>query len=446
MAESSASHATSTAAVNNAHAANNRASPKWFFWILIVSSVLLALKSFSTSLSFADSRPKHSQPFTSLLSPPDTTELSKISAETDKSNTPQNVRNAKGEEQISESTINEKLSSSQTFSLSQEASNIQVSDGSADVKSPKASSMHATQSFQKPLNILVFYGDDWRHDQLGHLNPQIHSPVIDHELAGEGIRFTHNCVTTSICGVSRATYITGQWMSRHGTRRTIDLIRPWEELFPAFLKKAGYHIGYCGKDGLAPFHPKKYDFCRLYSGYHIDETEDGGRHITQRAQDDAIEFLQQRPRDKPFYMTVAFYATHAIDGDPRQYIPMNQSMALYQDTVVPIPITGTDESWKRMPPFFNEGNEGRTRWHWRFDEPEKRQRMMKNYYRLVTEVDTAIGNVLNSLKEQGDLDNTLIIFTTDNGVSTNTTFSITCSAHSPCGSSNSLQFTVSVFV
>ena len=115
-------------------------------------------------------------------------------------------------------------------------------------------------------------------------------------------------------------------------------------------------------------------------------------------------------------MTVAFYATHAVDGDPRQYIPMNQSMALYQDTVVPIPITATDESWKRMPPFFNEGNEGRTRWHWRFDEPQKHQRMMKNLYRLITEVDTAIGNVMKTLEEQGDLNNTLIIFTTDNGV------------------------------
>jgi arylsulfatase A-like enzyme len=227
---------------------------------------------------------------------------------------------------------------------------------------------------------------------------------------------THEDSFCCVVQVSRATFLTGQYMSRHGTRRTVDLIRPWDELFPSFLKKAGYYIGYCGKDGVYPFHGEKYDFSRFYSGYHIDEKEDGGRHITQRAQDDAIEFLQQRPRDKPFYMTVAFYATHAIDGDPRQYIPTNQSMSLYQDTVVPIPATGTDESWKRMPPFFNEQNEGRTRWHWRFDEPEKHQRMMKNLYRLITEVDTAIGKTLNTLEEQGELNNTLVIFTTDNGV------------------------------
>jgi arylsulfatase A-like enzyme len=248
------------------------------------------------------------------------------------------------------------------------------------------------------------------------LNPLIHSPVIDQEIAGKGIRFTHNCVTTSICGVSRATFVSGQWMSQHGTKRTVDLIRPWEELFPSFLKKAGYHIGYCGKDGVYPFHGEKYDFARFYSGYHIRESEDGGRHITQRAQADALEFLQKRPRDKPFYLTMGFFATHAVDGDPRQYIPMNESMALYQDTVVPIPITGTEESWKKMPPFFNERNEGRKRWHWRFDEAQKHQSMMKNLYRLITEVDTTIGHVVKELEEQGAMNDTLIIFTTDNGV------------------------------
>jgi arylsulfatase A-like enzyme len=59
--------------------------------------------------------------------------------------------------------------------------------------------------------------------------------------------------------------------------------------------------------------------------------------------------------------------------------------------------------------------EGRNRWHWRFDTPEKYQRMMKNYYRLATEVDSTCGKVLDELKKQGLLDNTLVIFTTDNG-------------------------------
>jgi len=81
-----------------------------------------------------------------------------------------------------------------------------------------------------------------------------------------------------------------------------------------------------------------------------------------------------------------------------------------------VPKTATDAHFKRLPPFVaNEQNEGRVRWHWRFDTPEKFQTMMKNYYRLATEVDTTCGRVLAELKKQGALDHTLIIFTGDNG-------------------------------
>jgi arylsulfatase A-like enzyme len=55
------------------------------------------------------------------------------------------------------------------------------------------------------------------------------------------------------------------------------------------------------------------------------------------------------------------------------------------------------------------------RWHWRFDTPDKFQTMIKNYYRLATEVDATCGRVLAELEQQGELDNTLIIFTGDNG-------------------------------
>ena len=74
---------------------------------------------------------------------------------------------------------------------------------------------------------------------------------------------------------------------------------------------------------------------------------------------------------------------------------------------------GTSASCRRF--IANEKNEGRVRWHWRFDTPEKYQEMMKNYYRLATEVDATCGRVLEELKKQGVLDNTLVIFTTDNG-------------------------------
>jgi arylsulfatase A-like enzyme len=123
-----------------------------------------------------------------------------------------------------------------------------------------------------------------------------------------------------------------------------------------------------------------------------------------------------RPKDKPFCLTVNFFATHAEDGHPKQFLPQPESMSLYTDVTIPLAKTITDEYFYRLPPFIaNEKNEGRNRYHWRFDTPEKHQEMMKNYYRLATEVDSVCGKVISTLKEQSILDNTLIIFTTDNG-------------------------------
>ena len=139
-------------------------------------------------------------------------------------------------------------------------------------------------------------------------------------------------------------------------------------------------------------------------------------HVTQKNENDAMEFLHTRPKDKPFCLTVAFFATHAEDEHPLQFLPMPESLPLYENVTIPVPPNATDESFHRLPPFLaNEKNEGRNRWHWRFDTPEKYQSMMKNYYRLATEVDTVCGRVMAELEKQGVLDHTLVIFTTDNG-------------------------------
>jgi arylsulfatase A-like enzyme len=91
-------------------------------------------------------------------------------------------------------------------------------------------------------------------------------------------------------------------------------------------------------------------------------------------------------------------------------------MSLYTDVTIPVAKTATDEAFRKLPYFIaNEKNESRVRWHWRFDTPEKYQEMMKNYYRLATEVDSTCGRVLEELKKEGVLDQTLVIFTGDNG-------------------------------
>ena len=275
----------------------------------------------------------------------------------------------------------------------------------------------AFASEKTPMNIVVLFADDWRHDTLGCAgNPVVKTPNLD-QLAKEGLRFTHHCVTTSICGVSRATLFTGQWMSRHGNKAFDAFDTPWSETYPGILRANGYFVGHVGKWHNGKFPAEHFDFGRSYAGTHWMKQNDGTPiHVTQRNEKDAMEFLRARPTGKPFCLTLAFFATHAEDGNPKQYLPQPQSMSLYEGISVPIPKTSGDEYFKRLPPFIaNEKNEGRNRWHWRFDTPERYQEYMKNYYRLASEVDATCGRVVAELKSQGLYENTLVIFTTDNG-------------------------------
>jgi arylsulfatase len=269
----------------------------------------------------------------------------------------------------------------------------------------------------RPMNVVVLYADDWRHDTLGVAgHPVVQTPHLD-QLSRDGVRFTRACVTTAICGVSRANLYTGQWMSRHGNVGFKPWETPWSETYLGLLRANGYFVGHVGKWHNGPIPAENFDFSRSYYRTHWITEPDGTKtHVTQKNENDALEFLATRPADQPFYLTVAFFATHAEDHNPLQFLPQPESMALYEDVTIPVPPNATDESFNRLPDFVaHEGNEGRNRWHWRFDTPAKYQIMMKNYYRLATEVDSTSGRIIAELERQGVRDNTLIIFTTDNG-------------------------------
>jgi arylsulfatase len=269
----------------------------------------------------------------------------------------------------------------------------------------------------KRPNILVLFADDWRWDTLGCAgNPVVKTPNLD-ALAHQGVRFAQARVTTSVCWVSRASLFTGQWMSRHGGTTGGNFRTPWSETYPALLRQAGYWTGHIGKWHNGPFPAEEYDAGAAYAWTHFMKLPDGSAiHVTEKNERDTLRFLKDRPKDRPFCLTLAFFAAHAEDNNPKQYIYQPSSAALYEGIEIPVPRTADLAHFKALPPFLaTEKNEGRIRWHWRFDTPERYQEYMRSYYRLVTEVDTAVGRIAAELKSEGGFDNTLIVFMGDNG-------------------------------
>jgi arylsulfatase A-like enzyme len=280
----------------------------------------------------------------------------------------------------------------------------------------------ATDNNQKnlqKLNVVFFLADDLRWNSLSCAgNNILTTPNID-ALARNGVRFSNACVTTSISMVSRANLLTGQYMSRHKIREFgVQLSEPaFSQTYPAILRNAGWWTGYVGKYGIGKIRENSFDYSIEYEGRHWIKTESGDSiHVTKKNTLDAIRFLNERPKDKPFLLTVGFFATHAQDNHPDQYLYQPESEKYYSNVVIPVPETASDTYFNLLPPFLsNEKNEGRIRWHWRFDTPEKYQKYMKAYFRMLTELDIAVGEITTELKKQGVLENTLIIFMGDNG-------------------------------
>ncbi|CAB9497473.1 Extracellular sulfatase SULF-1 [Seminavis robusta] len=326
----------------------------------------------------------------------------------------------------------------------------------------EAEPTHSSKTRGRPLNILLLYADDWRHDSLGVAgNPFVQTPFLD-QLASRGIRFTHNCVTTSICWMSRATLHTGMYASQHHgwMPDTPYWYQHWYQSFPYLMKTAQeYATVHVGKWDWSYFHDireifETYTFSRIYQGKHwytkeevladnVEQTKVTGEplynqdnylvhnhetdqiHITDRTVHDAMEFLKHRPDNKPFMMTVAFFAPHSVDGTQEQFYPQPETAAHYdlqrEQIIPPVPpgfdIASMNASFDRLPPsiFHEEGNEARVRWHLRFDNTTKYNAAMHNYYRMITGVEKACQTLVEEVQRQGIEDETLIIFTTDNG-------------------------------
>ena len=142
------------------------------------------------------------------------------------------------------------------------------------------------------------------------------------------------------------------------------------------------------------------------------------RHETQILGDWAIDFLKEQPKGKPFCLQVSFNATHAEDGDKRPgigHFPWPKvTDGMYEDQQMPLPPLNDPAIYEAQPDFL-KASLNRNRFFWRWDTAEKYQTNMRAYFRMISGIDHVVGRLVAELKKQGLAENTVIIYTADNG-------------------------------
>jgi len=309
---------------------------------------------------------------------------------------------------------------------------------------PLDSTFHAAYGAQRP-NILFIMSDDHAAHAIGAYGGRLAAldptPNID-KLARDGIRLTNVFCTNSICTPSRATLITGQYSHRNGVTTLNGKIEPARQHLPRLIKQAGYQTAMIGKWHLK-HEPASFDYYCVFPGQGSyfnpilrdkrrgpwpDNSRRFSRYDSQHASDVvtdlSIKWLKQRDRSRPFFLMHHFKAPHDNFENAERYD------WLYDRTRIPEP-----ESLWKQPQFgsaatrqtgtsVSRRNRRRNMGHHMFVDPDlddvaytrtAYQRYLKKYLRCVRGVDDNIGRLIDHLKQTGDLDNTVILYTSDQG-------------------------------
>ena len=280
-------------------------------------------------------------------------------------------------------------------------------------------------------NLVFILADDQRNDTLGCAGHSvIQTPNID-RLADEGMRFENMFVTTSICMASRASLFTGLTETGHGhtggpAPATPVIEQDVDTSFPVLLREAGYRTGFFGKQHVKFEEGNKAALKRMFDAHEVihlgpyfKKQPDGSlRHTAELIGDRSIEFLASQPAAQPFCLYMSFNIAHAEDGDKRPgigHFPWPKAVdGLYED-IDPAPPQLGDPTYFEGQPDFLKNSLNRERWFWRWDTPEKYAMNMCAYFRMLTGMDRVIGRVLEKLEERGLAENTVVIYTADNG-------------------------------
>lgn len=308
-----------------------------------------------------------------------------------------------------------------------------------------------TDSKEKP-NFIFILTDDHRYDLLGSSgNELIKTPHLD-QLAQEGILFENAHVTSAICTPSRISILLSQFERKHSVNfnsGTSVSEEAWNESYPVVMKNNGYYTGYVGKNhapigdggyqsglmdtsfdywyaghGHLSFYPKDRHeiFAAAKQNTQIEIMDEGVSDFfsNEHKLEGAKHFLNQRPKEQPFCLSIAFNLPHGastttmkmLDTDPETY------KSLYRDKEIPLPadyISKKDINTPKLPPEVLHVDDRQDIYDFVDNQTDLKERIIRNM-QAVTGIDMLVGNLRATLKQLNLDKNTIVIFTSDHGI------------------------------
>ncbi len=278
-----------------------------------------------------------------------------------------------------------------------------------------SASFGQTSSARRP-NIVFILMDDLRWDALsctGH--PFVQTPHID-RIAREGATFRNAFVTTPLCFPSRASFLTGQYAHKHGIKLGTDRNALSHSLvtFPLLLQKAGYDTSFFGKWHLGNDHIPAPGFNRWVSfkeqGEYVDpeinidgtlQRQEG--YLTDILTDHVVEFIQ-RSRSKPFFVYLSHKAVHA------PFVPAERHKHLFAEIPI-VRAPSAKDALKGKPVLRRPGIKLLP------EDPDAHSsdEMIRNQLRCLIAVDEGVKRIFDALHRAEQLDQTMIVFSSDNG-------------------------------